>query len=181
MLARSRLAESTSALILSLAESGTVERKRADLISFASSLLPLATLRRTAPSRAEMVTKRRTVHQSPLEAPARPLLALGLEGSANKLGAGLILHSPPAASSHQSLIGDPATVSILSNIRHTYVTPPGEGFLPSDTARHHKRWIAEVVDKALTEAGKTMHDVDVICFTKGAQREIGTNCGQPQD
>ncbi|GJN89781.1 hypothetical protein Rhopal_002770-T1 [Rhodotorula paludigena] len=114
-----------------------------------------------------MVTKRRTVHQSPLEAPARPLLALGLEGSANKLGAGLILHSPPAASTHQSLIGDPATVSILSNIRHTYVTPPGEGFLPSDTARHHKRWIAEVVDKALAEAGKTMHDVDVICFTKG--------------
>ncbi|GAA5918511.1 hypothetical protein JCM6882_001361 [Rhodosporidiobolus microsporus] len=105
----------------------------------------------------------------PLPPPSKPLLALGLEGSANKLGVGLILHSPPSASSSAapSATGDPGTVSILSNIRHTYVTPPGEGFLPSDTARHHKRWISEVVEKALKEGGKTMEDVDVVCFTKG--------------
>ncbi|BGP15060.1 putative tRNA threonylcarbamoyladenosine biosynthesis protein kae1 [Rhodosporidiobolus nylandii] len=108
----------------------------------------------------------------PLTPPHKPLLALGLEGSANKLGVGLILHSPPSAnspapSSTKSATGDPGTVSILSNIRHTYVTPPGEGFLPSDTARHHKRWIGEVVEKALKEGGKTMEDVDVVCFTKG--------------
>ncbi|BGP23837.1 O-sialoglycoprotein endopeptidase [Rhodotorula toruloides] len=112
---------------------------------------------------------RRKQAPSPLPAPPRPLLALGLEGSANKLGVGLILHSPPSSSAQgtTSAIGDPATVSILSNIRHTYVTPPGEGFLPSDTARHHKRWISEVVEKALQEGGKTMEDVDVVCFTKG--------------
>jgi hypothetical protein len=105
----------------------------------------------------------------PLPPPSKPLLALGLEGSANKLGVGLILHSPPssASPSSPSPLGDPGTVSILSNIRHTYVTPPGEGFLPSDTARHHKRWIGEVVEKALKEGGKTMEDVDVVCFTKG--------------
>ena len=91
---------------------------------------------------------------------SRPLLALGLEGSANKLGVGLVLHAP----SHDSPEG---TVSILSNIRHTYVTPPGEGFLPSDTARHHKRWVNEVVAKALESAGRTMDDVDVVCFTQG--------------
>lgn len=113
-----------------------------------------------------MVTQRKP---SPLPAPARPLLALGLEGSANKLGVGLILHSPPADADNATptAIGDLATTSILSNIRHTYVTPPGEGFLPSDTARHHKRWAADVVDKALAEAEKTMNDVDVVCFTKG--------------
>ncbi|BGO98534.1 tRNA N6-adenosine threonylcarbamoyltransferase [Rhodotorula toruloides] len=112
---------------------------------------------------------RRKQAPNPLPAPPRPLLALGLEGSANKLGVGLILHSPPSSSAQgtTSAIGDPATVSILSNIRHTYVTPPGEGFLPSDTARHHKRWISEVVEKALQEGGKTMEDVDVVCFTKG--------------
>ncbi|GAA5950788.1 hypothetical protein JCM21900_002018 [Sporobolomyces salmonicolor] len=116
-----------------------------------------------------MVTKRSKVPAPcPLPPPAKPLLALGLEGSANKLGVGLILHSPPSpASSSPSKTGDPGSVSILSNIRHTYVTPPGEGFLPSDTARHHKRWISEVVDKALREGGKTMDDVDVVCFTKG--------------
>ncbi|GAA6004907.1 hypothetical protein JCM10207_008448 [Rhodosporidiobolus poonsookiae] len=111
---------------------------------------------------------RKRAQPSPLPPPTRPLLALGLEGSANKLGVGLILHSPPASSAASPTpTGDPGTVSILSNIRHTYVTPPGEGFLPSDTARHHKRWIAEVVEKALKEGGKTMQDVDVVCFTKG--------------
>lgn len=110
----------------------------------------------------------------PLPAPSRPLLALGLEGSANKLGVGLILHSPPSSTSTTAAGADPGTVSILSNIRHTYVTPPGEGFLPSDTARHHKRWAGEVVEKALKSAGKTMQDVDVVCFTKGASAmELG--------
>ena len=96
-----------------------------------------------------------------------PLLALGLEGSANKLGVGLILHTPPASSTAAKSANDPAAVTILSTIRHTYVTPPGEGFLPSDTARHHKRWIGEVVEKALKEGGRTMADVDVVCYTKG--------------
>ncbi|KWU47508.1 peptidase M22 glycoprotease [Rhodotorula sp. JG-1b] len=124
-----------------------------------------------------MVTKRKP---SPLRPPSRPLLALGLEGSANKLGVGLILHSPPAdhdLDAAPTAIGDLATTSILSNIRHTYVTPPGEGFLPSDTARHHKRWVADVVEKALQEAQKTMHDVDVVCFTKG--ESTGPGMGAP--
>ncbi|GAA5963260.1 hypothetical protein JCM3765_005778 [Sporobolomyces pararoseus] len=110
--------------------------------------------------------KRKQLLPCPLTPPDRPLLALGLEGSANKLGVGLILHSPPAEGA-TSATGDPGTVSILSNIRHTYVTPPGEGFLPSDTARHHKRWISEVVEKALKQGNVTMKDVDVVCFTKG--------------
>ncbi|GAA5893094.1 tRNA N6-adenosine threonylcarbamoyltransferase [Sporobolomyces salmoneus] len=110
--------------------------------------------------------KRKQLAPCPLLPPSKPLLALGLEGSANKLGVGLILHSPPTEG-ETSATGDPGTVSILSNIRHTYVTPPGEGFLPSDTARHHKRWITEVVDKALKQGNVTMRDVDVVCFTKG--------------
>lgn len=101
-----------------------------------------------------------------------PLLALGLEGSANKLGVGLILHTPPASATASTSAEDPAAVTILSNIRHTYVTPPGEGFLPSDTARHHKRWIGEVVEKALKEAGKSLEEVDVVCYTKGASLKL---------
>lgn len=113
---------------------------------------------------------KRVARPCPLQAPTKPVLALGLEGSANKLGVGLILHSPPSADSPaaSTSTSDPGSVSILSNIRHTYVTPPGEGFLPSDTARHHKRWAAEVVEKALASAGKTMEAVDVVCFTQGA-------------
>ena len=84
------------------------------------------------------------------------MIALGLEGSANKLGVGIILHPPK---------GGPA--QILSNIRHTFVSPPGEGFLPKDTARHHRSWVVILVKQALRESGVTVDDVDCICYTKG--------------
>ncbi|KAM3579546.1 putative tRNA threonylcarbamoyladenosine biosynthesis protein kae1 [Umbelopsis sp. WA50703] len=84
-------------------------------------------------------------------------IALGLEGSANKLGIGIIQHDETGES--------PAKV--LSNIRDTYVTPPGQGFLPRDTAQHHRDCILAVLAKAMKEANVTPDDIDVICFTKG--------------
>ena len=84
------------------------------------------------------------------------MLAIGLEGSANKLGVGIMLHPED---------GGPAQV--LSNIRHTYVTPPGEGFLPRDTARHHRSWVVKLVKQALKKADVRVEDVDCICYTKG--------------
>jgi N6-L-threonylcarbamoyladenine synthase len=86
----------------------------------------------------------------------KKMLAIGLEGSANKLGVGIMLHPDD---------GTPAKV--LSNIRHTYVSPPGEGFLPKDTAKHHRAWVVNVVKQALQTAGVGVNDVDCICFTKG--------------
>lgn len=59
------------------------------------------------------------------------------------------------------------SVEILSNVRHTYITPPGEGFLPSETARHHKEWCLRIVGRAVEEAGKGVGEVDCVCFTKG--------------
>ena len=85
------------------------------------------------------------------------MIALGLEGSANKLGVGLILHPKSGSGPAQ----------ILSNIRHTFVSPPGEGFLPKDTARHHRAWVVRLVKQALKEAGVGVGDVDCICYTKG--------------
>jgi N6-L-threonylcarbamoyladenine synthase len=89
-------------------------------------------------------------------------IALGLEGSANKLGVGLIYHSPK--SQHPS---KPSEVRILSNIRHTYHAPPGAGFLPKDTALHHRSHVTELVGQALREANVALEDVDCICYTKG--------------
>jgi N6-L-threonylcarbamoyladenine synthase len=86
----------------------------------------------------------------------RPFRALGLEGSANKLGAGVIKHS------------EDGSTSVLSNIRHTYITPPGEGFQPRDTALHHRVWALKIIDDCLAQAGVSMHDLDCICYTKGA-------------
>jgi hypothetical protein len=85
----------------------------------------------------------------------RPYLALGLEGSANKLGAGIIRHEIDGSS------------TVLSNVRHTYITPPGEGFLPRDTAVHHRQWALKVIEDAVAQSGVGMHDLDCICYTKG--------------
>ncbi|KAI9818525.1 MAG: putative tRNA threonylcarbamoyladenosine biosynthesis protein kae1 [Pycnora praestabilis] len=84
------------------------------------------------------------------------MIALGLEGSANKLGVGLILHPSK---------GGPA--QILANIRHTFVSPPGEGFLPKDTAKHHRSWVIRLVKQAMKDAGLGVDEVDCICYTKG--------------
>lgn len=76
--------------------------------------------------------------------------AIGFEGSANKLGIGVTKDG-----------------KVLSNIRRTYITPPGEGFLPKQTAQHHRAHILQVLNEALSVAGVTPEDIDVICYTKG--------------
>lgn len=84
------------------------------------------------------------------------MIAIGLEGSANKLGVGIISHPHPSK-----------PPIILANLRHTYVSPPGEGFLPKDTAKHHRSWVVRLVKQAMRQAGVTVQDVDCICYTKG--------------
>lgn len=101
---------------------------------------------------------------SPAAPPCRRI-ALGCEGSANKLGIGVIAHYP-ASSSSSSGSGEPA-VAVLSNVRDTFVSPPGTGFLPKDTAAHHRAFFTRVALRALRDAGVTPADIDCICFTKG--------------
>lgn len=50
------------------------------------------------------------------------IFALGIEGSANKIGIGIVTET-----------GD-----ILANPRFTFITPPGTGFMPKETAEHHR-------------------------------------------
>lgn len=78
------------------------------------------------------------------------VIAIGFEGSANKLGIGIIKDG-----------------EVLSNPRDTYITPPGQGFLPRDTAKHHQAVALDVLQKALKEACVQPEDIDVICYTKG--------------
>lgn len=78
-------------------------------------------------------------------------LALGIEGSANKIAVGVVA----------------ADGTILSNVRSTYVTKPGTGFLPRETAAHHRERIVGLVKEALTQAGIGPSDVTVICYTQG--------------
>ncbi|XP_014468594.1 PREDICTED: probable tRNA N6-adenosine threonylcarbamoyltransferase [Dinoponera quadriceps] len=78
------------------------------------------------------------------------MIVVGFESSANKLGVGVIRDQ-----------------EVLSNVRRTYVTPPGEGFLPRETAQHHRKHVLDVLQEALDDAKVTLLDVDVICYTKG--------------
>lgn len=68
------------------------------------------------------------------------------------------------------------TTSVLSNVRHTYITPPGEGFQPRDTALHHREWALKVINDSLANANVSIHEVDCICFTKGELMMITHDC-----
>ena len=87
-------------------------------------------------------------------------IVLGIEGSANKVGVGVLRYDP----SNQ-------TYTILSNPRKTYISPPGQGFLPKETAWHHQAHIVAVIRAALNEAFPDETDpslqISAICFTKG--------------
>lgn len=88
---------------------------------------------------------------------SKPLLALGCEGSANKLGIGVISHD---ATTNKT--------TILSNERSTFNSPPGTGFLPKDTAKHHRANFVRVALRALSAAGITSpKELSCICYTRG--------------
>lgn len=75
---------------------------------------------------------------------------IGFEGSANKIGIGVVRDG-----------------IVLSNPRRTYITPPGHGFMPSDTAKHHRSCILDVLHEALMEANITHREIDCVAYTKG--------------
>ena len=68
--------------------------------------------------------------------PSTKLIALGIEGSANKIGVGIVTE----------------TGVILANPRYTFITPPGTGFMPKETAEHHREKVLSLVQEALDEA-----------------------------
>ncbi|XP_059806792.1 tRNA N6-adenosine threonylcarbamoyltransferase [Hemitrygon akajei] len=77
-------------------------------------------------------------------------VVIGFEGSANKIGVGIIKDG-----------------KVLSNPRRTYITPPGQGFLPRDTAKHHRQCVLDLTREALDQAGITPEDIDCVAYTKG--------------
>ena len=87
-------------------------------------------------------------------------IVLGIEGSANKVGVGVLQYDPKTC-----------RYSILSNPRKTYVAPPGHGFLPKETAWHHQNHIVALVRTSLTMAFPGMDRperlLSGICYTKG--------------
>ncbi|KAI5185649.1 N6-L-threonylcarbamoyladenine synthase [Nematocida homosporus] len=78
------------------------------------------------------------------------MLILGFEGSANKLGIGLV-------------DGD----KILSNRRLTYVPATGEGFKITEAAMHHQKGLFPLLKEVLAETGKKIRDIECLAYTAG--------------
>lgn len=100
------------------------------------------------------------------------VVSIGFEGSANKIGVGITRDG-----------------EVIANVRRTYITPPGEGklfhfnpnvqqsfsiynnfligFLPRETAQHHRQVILLILKEALEESDISPSEIDVVCFTKG--------------
>ncbi|VDD92989.1 unnamed protein product [Enterobius vermicularis] len=77
---------------------------------------------------------------------------LGIEGSANKIGVGIVRDG-----------------EVLANPRATFHAPPGEGFRPTETAIHHRQNVVSIVIKALREAQikDPESEIDGVAFVKG--------------
>ena len=61
---------------------------------------------------------------------------IGIEGSANKVGVGVVTDT-----------------ELIANTRATFHGEPGEGFRPTEVARHHQRILPELIDDAFKQAG----------------------------
>lgn len=71
--------------------------------------------------------------ETKMEIDRKPIIVMGFEGSANKIGIGIVREDG----------------FIYSNPRKTYITPAGTGFQPSRTAEHHKSKIIELTKQVL--------------------------------
>ncbi|KAJ1905630.1 putative tRNA threonylcarbamoyladenosine biosynthesis protein kae1 [Coemansia sp. IMI 209127] len=96
----------------------------------------------------------------------KTVIALGLEGSANKLGIGIVKHVYPNGVPGPDVELQPEYIE-LANVRDTYNPPAGEGFLPRDVAAHHRALINPLLKQAFAEANVEPADIDCICYTKG--------------
>jgi len=87
-------------------------------------------------------------------------IILGIEGSANKCGIGILCYNPLTS-----------TYQTLSNPRKTYVSPKGCGFLPKETSWHHQAHVVALIRAALNEAFPNdthpQHQLSAIAFTLG--------------
>uniref|UniRef100_A0AC34FBC9 N(6)-L-threonylcarbamoyladenine synthase n=1 Tax=Panagrolaimus sp. ES5 TaxID=591445 RepID=A0AC34FBC9_9BILA len=76
---------------------------------------------------------------------------IGIEGSANKVGVGIVTE-----------------MELIANTRATFHGEAGEGFRPTEVARHHQKILPDLIADAFEQAGiKDGSEVAAIAYTKG--------------
>ena len=91
------------------------------------------------------------LHNLPLPHPNETTVILGIEGSANKVGVGILKY----CSSTQ-------TYRTLSNPRKTYISPMGCGFLPRETSWHHQVYIIPLMGGPLRSCAIAARTLSVL-------------------
>ncbi len=78
------------------------------------------------------------------------MITLGIEGTAHTLGVGVV----------------DSERKVLSNVIDMY-RPPQGGLHPREAANHHAEVVAGNIEKAVSEAGISLKDVDLVAFSMG--------------
>jgi N6-L-threonylcarbamoyladenine synthase len=131
------------------AATATFEASVSDESAAATSLSP-PSLRQPPSKSVPLVTVVSTAHEGPCPAaplqnlplphPDQVVTVLGIEGSANKVGVGIVQYDGNG------------NYQVLANPRKTFIAETGQGFLPKETALHHQAHITALIRTALTEA-----------------------------
>lgn len=102
------------------------------------------------------------------------MICLGIESTAHTLGIGIVQDG-----------------RILSNARHMYRPPEGEGIIPRKASDHHADVFGAVLQQSLSSAGVSLHDIDIFSFSRGpgigqclrvscaAAKFLASKCGKP--
>ncbi|MDD2627188.1 MAG: KEOPS complex N(6)-L-threonylcarbamoyladenine synthase Kae1, partial [Candidatus Methanomethylophilus sp.] len=78
------------------------------------------------------------------------MITLGIEGTAHTLGVGIV----------------DSERKVLANVIDMY-RPPQGGLHPREAANHHADVVAADIQKAVAQAGISLHDVDLVSFSMG--------------
>lgn len=78
------------------------------------------------------------------------MITLGIEGTAHTLGVGVV----------------DSERKVLSNVIDMY-RPPQGGLHPREAANHHAEVVAGDIEKAVSDAGVSLKDVDLVAFSMG--------------
>ncbi len=81
---------------------------------------------------------------------SKKIVCLGIEATAHTFGVAVV----------------DSDCKILSNAKDTYTTERG-GIIPVEAAKHHDNVKEKILNQALSEAGLSLNDIDIIAYSQG--------------
>jgi universal protein Kae1 len=83
------------------------------------------------------------------------MICLGIESTAHTFGIGIVSHSRKEGG------------KVLANVWDMYRPTEGWGIKPQEAATHHRKSSQDILTKALSQAGLSLKDMDIVAFSQG--------------